>query len=109
MTRLGQMFEMFHTDLKQWFASATFASLRTASERPAFFLLASLIYSQHARNSESISDVLKAKSALKSLGCLILKLMQTLDVPGFIHRAPAHNAMEGKVDCGHPAWCLSSR
>ena len=46
-------------------SAAAFPSFRTASERPALCLFASL--SQHPRNS----DILTAKFALKDLGCLI--------------------------------------
>ena len=55
----------------RWFETmagpaAPFHSFRTASERPALCLFASL--NQHPRNS----DVMTVKSALKSLGCPIV-------------------------------------
>ena len=91
VTRLRQMFKMSHTDLKQWLAqqssAAAFPSFRTASERPAICLFASL--SQHLRNS----DVLTAKSALKSLGCPIamsyrplMLLYSNTELQPIIHR-----------------------
>ena len=67
--------------------------------------------SQHPRNS----DVLIAKSALKSLGCLIsMSCIVNVKpgcsyVAGFKHRAPVHDAQEGKVDYIYFVWCPSSR
>ena len=91
---------MSHADLNNGWpscpkrsSSAAFPSFRTASERPALCLFASL--SQHRRSS----DVFTAKFALKSLSCAIAMSC----------RPRMLLYQEEKVDYSYLAWCQSSR